>query len=91
MRTIVKALVIGSVAVFVLALAGPALAHHDHQLHNPGGCHTIPVGHQDHATSTGNMFHGAAHKGAATELVSGKYVLGQGNSVVWVDGNACTS
>lgn len=71
-------------------MAGPALADHDHKLQNPSGCHTVPVGHQDHdADDPGKKFHGAAHKGPATEQQDGKWVLGQGNSPVSVDGGAC--
>lgn len=87
--------VIASGALMVGMLAGPALAHHDHQLNNPSGCHTVPVSHQDHSDSpdrkdSGNKFHGAAHKGAATERdEEGKDRLGKGNSRVTVDGGAC--
>lgn len=72
-------------------MAGPALAHHDHQMNNPSGCHTIPVGHQEHgADDPGNKFHGAAHKGAATETnEEGQDVLGKGNSRNYVAGGAC--
>lgn len=72
--------------------AGPAMAHHDHKLTNPGGCHTIPVGHQAHTgDDPGNKFHGAAHAGAATEgaFVDGVGTLGRGNSRVTVAGGAC--
>ena len=77
-------------ALMVAMLALPAAANHDHQLHNPGGCTTIPVSHQDHsAGAPGRKFHGAAHIGSETKLVGGKYVLGKGNSVVHVAGGAC--
>lgn len=92
MRKILKLVVVGGAATILLALAGPASANHDHQLHNPGGCVTVPVAHQDHGlTDPGNKFHGAAHKGAATsqDPVTGHWVLGQGNSPVWVDGGSC--
>lgn len=82
---------IASGALALGLMAGPALASHDHQLNNPGGCHTIPVGHQAHGEDDpGNKFHGAAHKGAATQQnEDGQWVLGKGNSHVWVDGGAC--
>lgn len=71
-------------------MAGPALADHDHQVNNPGGCHTVPVGHQAHGEDDpGKKFHGSAHKGPATEEQDGEFVLGQGNSRVSVAGGAC--
>lgn len=90
-RTLMAAAVASLLAI---PMAGPALANHDHQLHNPSGCHTIPVSHQAHgATDPGNKFHGAAHVGAATAphpTIVGAFVLGQGNSVVYVKGGACS-
>lgn len=76
--------------MLVGATAAPALADHDHQLTNPSGCHTIPVGHQAHGDEDpGRKFHGAAHKGAATEPVGDLMVLGKGNSRVSVAGGTC--
>lgn len=92
MRKLLRGVVFAGAVTFVGALAGPASANHDHQLNNPSGCVTIPVGHQAHgATDPGRKFHGAAHKGAATvqEPVTGHWVLGQGNSQLWVDGGSC--
>lgn len=90
MRKAVRRTVVAGVAGSVLALAGPASANHDHQLNNPGGCVDIPVAHQQHgADDPGRKFHGAAHKGPATTQVTGRWVLGQGNSQVWVDGGSC--
>lgn len=86
-------MIAAAASLVVVAMAGPASANHDHQLHNPGGCHTIAVSHQAHGTDDpGNKFHGAAHIGAATEphvTIPGAYVLGQGNSLVFVKGGAC--
>lgn len=89
MRRLVSLLAGATLAVGLMA--GPALANHDHQLNNPGGCHTVPVSHQAHGEEDpGRKFHGAAHKGAATEQgEDGRWYLGQGNSPVWVDGGAC--
>lgn len=79
--------VIASGALMVGMLAGPALAHHDHQMNNPSGCHTVPVGHQAHGEDDpGNKFHGAAHKGPAADE-EGR--LGKGNSRATVAGGAC--
>lgn len=92
MRKTLRITVAGVVAVFMLALAGPAMAHHDHQLTNPSGCHTIRVGHQAHtAHDPGRKFHGAAHDGAATAFdpITKIGVLGKGNSPVTVTGGAC--
>lgn len=84
---------VAAASLMVVAMAGPASADHDHQLHNRSGCHTIPVSHQAHgATDPGNKFHGAAHVGAATvphPTIAGAFVLGQGNSAVYVKGHAC--
>lgn len=72
-------------------MAVPAIAHHDHQLHNPSGCVTIPVSHQDHASGIGNKVHNAIHVGTAVSYdpATGIGTLGQGNSNVWVKGAAC--
>lgn len=85
--------VVATGALTVGLLAGPAMADHDHQVNNPSGCHTVPVGHQEHsAEDPGRKFHGAAHKGSATEPdEDGRDRLGKGNSQVWVAGGACSS
>lgn len=72
-------------------MAGPALADHPHQVNNAGGCHDVPVGHQDHDDEDhpGKKFHGAAHKGPATEEDEGEFFLGKGNSPVSVAGGTC--
>lgn len=80
-------------------LAGPAGAHHDHRLDNPGGCVDIKVGHQDHSgydeqggdpRGVGKKFHGGAHVGAATAKdADGVDRLGQANSRVTVMGGHC--
>lgn len=89
MKRMVTLIAVGTLALGMMA--GPALASHDHQLNNPSGCHTVPVGHQAHGEDDpGKKFHGSAHKGPATEQDSeGNWVLGQGNSPVYVDGGAC--
>lgn len=74
-------------SLLALGVAGPAAADHDHQLHNPSGCHTVPVSHQDHgADDPGRKFHGGAHKGPSVDE-DGR--LGNGHSQVTVAGGAC--
>lgn len=69
-------------------MAGPALADHDHHMENPSGCRDIPVGHQAHGEDDpGRKFHGAAHKGPATDE-DGR--LGKGNSPNTVSGGSCS-
>lgn len=84
-----KRIILTAAAASLLAVgaAGPAAADHDHQLNNPSGCHTIPVGHQAHGDDDpGNKFHGSAHVGAATD---DEGVLGKGNSRASVTGGGC--
>lgn len=85
MKRVVTLVTTGALAFGLMA--GPALADHDHKLTNPGGCHTIPVGHQDHGDEEpGRKFHGGAHKGPATAEDG---TLGNGNSQAKVEGGAC--
>jgi len=82
-------------------LATPAVADHDHNLNNPGGCIDIPVGeirgqYYHGADDPGLKFHGAAHVDAAVEHYDNHDdfggnigILGQGNSPVWVGGDPC--
>lgn len=85
MKRVVTLVASGALAFGLMA--GPALAGHDHQLHNPSGCHTVPVGHQAHGDDEpGRKFHGGAHKGPAT---ADDGTLGNGNSQVRVAGGSC--
>ena len=87
-------IVTGSALLALALLAGPALADHDHRLLTPGGCVTVPVGHQAHApgeswepgSGQGAYFHSGLHVGATD---ASNQVLGQGNSRVEVFGGAC--